>query len=112
MGVTNPDNETSGMTEYERRLLILEEKRDLGRIKLTAYLLWGFLGWVMVHRMYLGQNFKGVVFWCLMAIAGFLFPVLWLACAVRWIVDLIRLPKMIQDSIRQDNNPEPIEGDS
>ncbi len=113
----NPDNETSGMTEYERQRITLRERKVTRKIKSIAYLLWFFLGWLMIHRMYLG-HFKSATLWCVMFIAGavmFFIEVLfqplpdllrivvlllWLACLARWIVDLFRTPGMARNKIQ------------
>lgn len=69
MSVTNPDDKESGMTEYERRMLALEERTITGNTIGFAYLLWFFLAPLMVHRMYLGR-LGSAVFWCLVCITG------------------------------------------
>ena len=107
MSVTNPDDKDSGMTEYERRMLAIEEAKlargERRQTTLIAYLLWLFLGLIMVHRMYLG-HFKGVALWIVIFICGIFMPLIWIACLVRWIVDLFSIPEMVENQYRQDSN--------
>ena len=130
MSDTNPDNENSGMTEYDHERITLEEVKAARKIKLIAYLLWFFLGWLMVHRMYLG-HVKAAVLWCLMFVAGAVmvaialvngpgtdaapFLVLGtlpiLACLVNWIVDSFRIPKMAHNKIQIIRNTIQAEGE-
>ena len=116
MSVENPEKESSGMTEFERRMLALQEKDAIrkgtrGKV-FFAYLLWFFLGELMVHRMYAGL-FKSAFIWLVIgvlggimiiaAIAGGAQPLIFLgvplafAFGVRWIVDAFILPRLVRD---------------
>lgn len=109
-------NETSGMTEYERRMVALEEGRALRNRMLVSYLLWFFLGWLMLHRLYINGNFKSVVFWFMVQVVAWTIffvaaattPILFVvsgvlgaAWVIRYIVDLFTIPRMLRTSIAE-----------
>lgn len=54
--------------------------------KLAAYLLWFFLGWLSLHRFYLGKIGTGILY----LITGQLF-------GIGWIVDLFILGGMVDN---------------
>ncbi len=56
----------------------------------VAYLLWFFVGWLGVHRFYLGHNGMGVLY--LLTFAGF---------GIGWVIDALIMPQLVQ----QANNP-------
>jgi TM2 domain-containing membrane protein YozV len=69
------------------------------RSALLAYILWFFLGWFGVHRMYLGRVGSGIamlvlhgVSWVthfiLIGFVGFFFLALW------WLIDALLIPGM------------------
>lgn len=123
MSITDPDNEKLGMTEYEyeRPMMSLEERKVTREIRLIAYLLWFFLGWLMVHRMYLG-TLNSLAFCIMMFFVGSVifvvnvsppfFPMplellvglFWLIYLGNWIVELFRIPKMSRNKIQMSLN--------
>jgi TM2 domain-containing membrane protein YozV len=54
--------------------------------KLVAYLLWFFLGWLSIHRFYLGKIGSGILY----LLTGQLF-------GIGWIVDLFLLGGMVDN---------------
>ncbi len=67
-----------GPTQFD---VLHSEMYRLGRHTLTAYALWGLLGWAGVHQQYLGKRWKGamylvsVVLGVSVALAGLFSPV-------------------------------------
>jgi TM2 domain-containing membrane protein YozV len=67
-----------------------------------AYLLWFFLGFLGVHRFYLGRVMSGVMMLALWVIGsalvailiGWLFLIPW---GIWWFLDLFLIPGMVQD---------------
>ncbi len=87
------------MTDEAGRLMRFEAAR---KSVLVAYLLWFFLGWLGLHRFYLGYPLSGVVMLVLWAVGtglsilliGYVIlavPVLW------WAVDALLIPGMARD---------------
>ena len=115
MSVTNPDNENSGMTEYERERIALEERKVTIKVRLVTYLLWFFFGWLMVHRMYLGHYKSMLLCWSLVVITlvsfivavsvrstffGMLFFSSMSLYAFNWIIiELFLIPKPLRNKI-------------
>ena len=53
----------------------------------VAYLLWFFVGWLGVHRFYLGHNGIGVLY--LLTFAGF---------GIGWVIDALIMPQLVQQA--------------
>ncbi|WP_281018132.1 MULTISPECIES: TM2 domain-containing protein [unclassified Minwuia] len=75
------------------------------RSTLLAYLLWFFLGWLGVHRFYLGRVFSGIIMLLLwgagtglaVVFIGYLLLIPW---AIWWCLDALLIPGMV----RAENN--------
>ncbi len=75
------------------------------RSVVVAYLLWFFLGWLGLHRIYLGRIFSGLVMLLLwgagtglaIVLIGYLLLIPW---ALWWCLDAILIPGMV----RAENN--------
>ena len=91
------------MTDEAGRLMRFEAAR---KSALVAYLLWFFLGWLGLHRFYLGYLVSGLLMLALWGVGtllsiifiGYLIlvvPVLW------WVVDLFLIPGMVENRNNQ-----------
>jgi TM2 domain-containing membrane protein YozV len=72
---------------------------ELRKSVALAYVLWFFLGYLGIHRMYCGRVASGVTMLALTVIAGFTFPilighVLSFVVAVWWFIDLFLTARM------------------
>lgn len=73
------------------------------RSTVVAYLLWFFLGWLGLHRFYLGRTFSGLFMLLLwgagtglaVVLIGYLLLIPW---ALWWCLDLFLIPIMVQAS--------------
>jgi len=68
---------------------------------LVAYLLWLFLGYVGVHRFYLGRIGSGLIMLCtaiVIATISFIsfgiLSFLWVLMAIWWLIDALLIPGM------------------
>src|SRR3546814_3486140 len=86
------------MTDEAGRLMLCEAAK---KAVLVAYLLWFFLGWLGLHRFYLGYVISGLLMLALWGVGTLLtfilvgyvilvVPFLW------WLVDLFLIPGMAQ----------------
>lgn len=73
-----------------------------GKNMVVAYLLWWFLGWLGIHRLYLGRPATGVAQGALMVIGtattfifiGFFFLIIW---GVWWMADAYFVQKYVKN---------------
>ncbi|MFO0773984.1 MAG: TM2 domain-containing protein [Nitrospiraceae bacterium] len=64
-----------GPTQFD---VLHSEMYRLGRHTLTAYTLWGLLGWAGVHQQYLGRRWKGALYlFCVLVAAAAAVQHLW-----------------------------------
>lgn len=91
------------MTDEAGRLMRFEAAK---KSVLVAYLLWFFLGWLGLHRFYLGYVISGLLMLALWGVGTLLtfilvgyvilvVPFLW------WLLDLLLIPGMARDRNNQ-----------
>jgi len=69
----------------EQRLMFDNEYEKTRKTALVAYLLWGFLGFLGIHKFYLKKTGMGVLY--LFTVGLFV---------IGWIIDIFTLPKQIR----------------
>ncbi|WP_252260224.1 TM2 domain-containing protein [Erythrobacter aurantius] len=75
--------------DLKKQMLFEQNEKSKG----VAYLLWLFLGWLGVHRMYAGKTKSGIAQMLLsFTVVGFVLVTLWW-----WIIDAFLIPGMINE---------------
>lgn len=75
---------------------------EVGRKSIgAAYAIWFFLGFLGIHRFYLGRTASGVGQLLLFVVGLFLLPIgvgalLWLALGVWWLIDVALIPGIVR----------------
>lgn len=92
------DNTGPGLDQAGRLMRFEASKKSV----LVAYLLWFFLGWLGVHRFYLGYTMSAVIMVALWLIGTVLSIILigyviLLIPALWWVVDLFLIPGMARE---------------
>lgn len=88
------------MSDEAGRLMRFEAAK---KSVLVAYLLWFFLGWLGLHRFYLGYVVSGLLMLALWGV-GTLLSVIFIGYVILvvpflwWLLDLILIPGMARDS--------------
>ena len=89
----------AGRLDEAGRLMRFEANK---KSVLVAYLLWFFLGWLGIHRFYLGYVVSGLILLACWAVGSVLsvvyvgFVILAIP-AIWWVVDLFLIPGMARD---------------
>ncbi len=91
-----------GMDEAGRLMRFEANKKSV----LVAYLLWFFLGWLGIHRFYLGYVVSGLILLACWAV-GSLLSVIYVGFvilaipAIWWVIDLFLIPGMARERNNQ-----------
>ena len=67
-----------------------------GKNLILAYILWWFLGWLGLHRFYLGKPFTGIAFIGLIILGLFVGIIAWLSLIVWWFLDAFLVCQYVQ----------------
>jgi TM2 domain-containing membrane protein YozV len=85
---------------YETELMLRYDANK--RSALLAYVIWFFLGWLGLHRLYLGRYTSGLIMLALFAVSWLLHFVLigflgYLIIVPWWVIDAFLIPGMTSD---------------
>jgi TM2 domain-containing membrane protein YozV len=79
---------------YETELMLRYDANK--RSALLAYVIWFFLGWLGLHRLYLGRYTSGLIMLALFGIS-WLLSFVYLIIVPWWVIDAFLIPAMTSD---------------